>query len=101
MSTNIVAGRTVPYATHPRTADRTSPQGLAIYQRTPTGKVSKLQGKRRREIKGRDGAQDRNRTSDTRIFNPLLYQLSYLGTQCEALYVIEFALARKKTRVPN
>ncbi len=25
------------------------------------------------------GAQDRNRTSDTRIFNPLLYQLSYLG----------------------
>ena len=26
-----------------------------------------------------DGAQDRNRTSDTRIFNPLLYQLSYLG----------------------
>ena len=28
----------------------------------------------------RSGAQDRNRTSDTRIFNPLLYQLSYLGT---------------------
>ena len=27
------------------------------------------------------GAQDRNRTSDTRIFNPLLYQLSYLGTR--------------------
>ncbi len=27
----------------------------------------------------KDGAQDRNRTSDTRIFNPLLYQLSYLG----------------------
>ena len=26
------------------------------------------------------GAQDRNRTSDTRIFNPLLYQLSYPGT---------------------
>ena len=25
------------------------------------------------------GAQGRNRTSDTRIFNPLLYQLSYLG----------------------
>ncbi len=24
-------------------------------------------------------AQDRNRTSDTRIFSPLLYQLSYLG----------------------
>ena len=26
------------------------------------------------------GAQSRNRTSDTRIFNPLLYRLSYLGT---------------------
>ena len=26
-----------------------------------------------------NGAQGRNRTSDTRIFNPLLYQLSYLG----------------------
>ena len=25
------------------------------------------------------GAQRRNRTTDTRIFNPLLYQLSYLG----------------------
>jgi hypothetical protein len=27
----------------------------------------------------KSGAQSRNRTSDTRIFNPLLYQLSYLG----------------------
>ena len=27
-----------------------------------------------------NGAQGRNRTSDTRIFNPLLYQLSYLGS---------------------
>ena len=26
-----------------------------------------------------DGAQGRNRTTDTRIFNPLLYQLSYLA----------------------
>ena len=25
------------------------------------------------------GASDRNRTSDTRIFSPLLYQLSYRG----------------------
>ena len=48
-----------------------------------------------------NGAQGRNRTSDTRIFNPLLYQLSYLGTQCEALYVIEFAVARKKTQSPK
>lgn len=26
------------------------------------------------------GARGRNRTSDTRIFSPLLYQLSYPGT---------------------
>jgi hypothetical protein len=32
-------------------------------------------------IMQKNGAQDRNRTSDTRIFNPLLYQLSYLGTR--------------------
>ena len=34
-----------------------------------------------REISGLDGAQGRNRTTDTRIFNPLLYQLSYLGVR--------------------
>ena len=27
----------------------------------------------------KNGAQGRNRTTDTRIFNPLLYRLSYLG----------------------
>ena len=27
------------------------------------------------------GADDWNRTSDTRIFNPLLYQLSYIGNK--------------------
>jgi hypothetical protein len=30
----------------------------------------------------RDGGQGRNRTTDTRIFNPLLYQLSYLAILC-------------------
>ena len=29
-----------------------------------------------------NGAQTRNRTKDTRIFSPLLYQLSYLGKHC-------------------
>ena len=29
-----------------------------------------------------DGGQGRNRTADTRIFSPLLYQLSYLATYC-------------------
>jgi hypothetical protein len=28
------------------------------------------------------GGQGRNRTVDTRIFNPLLYQLSYLAAVC-------------------
>ncbi len=31
-----------------------------------------------------NGAQTRNRTKDTRIFSPLLYQLSYLGTRSRA-----------------
>ena len=31
-----------------------------------------------------DGAQGRNRTADTGIFNPLLYQLSYLGKSEES-----------------
>jgi hypothetical protein len=35
---------------------------------------------------GKDGARDRNRTSDTRIFNPLLYQLSYPGTSWWRVY---------------
>ncbi len=30
-------------------------------------------------LRGSRCAQNRNRTSDTRIFSPLLYQLSYLG----------------------
>ena len=29
--------------------------------------------------KVKDGGQGRNRTTDTRIFSPLLYQLSYLA----------------------
>ena len=38
-----------------------------------------MQDEKARLIKGVGGAQGRNRTTDTRIFNPLLYQLSYLG----------------------
>ena len=47
-----------------------------------------------------NGAQGRNRTTDTRIFSPLLYQLSYLGDatreprQAFGLYVITGALSR-------
>ena len=32
------------------------------------------------EIEKRNGAGGQNRTVDTRIFSPLLYQLSYPGT---------------------
>src|SRR5260370_40288522 len=32
-----------------------------------------------RRISGTSSAQGRNRTTDTRIFSPLLYRLSYLG----------------------
>lgn len=34
---------------------------------------------RRLDLRRRGSAQGRNRTSDTGIFSPLLYQLSYLG----------------------
>jgi hypothetical protein len=32
-------------------------------------------------LKGLNGAQRWDRTTDTRIFSPLLYQLSYLGNK--------------------
>ncbi|MFM2120655.1 MAG: hypothetical protein RL722_2123 [Pseudomonadota bacterium] len=35
--------------------------------------------KRGHELRTVFGGQGRNRTTDTRIFNPLLYQLSYLA----------------------
>tara|TARA_B100000035_G_scaffold284969_1_gene268242 strand:- start:156 stop:425 length:270 start_codon:yes stop_codon:yes gene_type:complete len=47
-----------------------------------------------------NGAQGRDRTTDTRIFSPLLYQLSYLGDETRnarqdlGLYVITSALSR-------
>ena len=46
---------------------------VALYQMSYTRKYVVAQPQR--------GAQGRNRTSDTRIFSPLLYQLSYLGIQ--------------------
>ena len=42
-----------------------------------------------------DGAQGRNRTTDTRIFSPLLYQLSYLGLNA----ISEAAMAERITEV--
>jgi hypothetical protein len=44
------------------------------------GGARRLNAKSRAE-RGFHGAQRQNRTADTRIFNPLLYRLSYLGGQ--------------------
>ncbi|MEY4748983.1 MAG: hypothetical protein RIQ60_1197 [Pseudomonadota bacterium] len=40
------------------------------------------------------GGQGRNRTTDTRIFNPLLYQLSYLALREAELYHQKQLIAR-------
>ena len=40
-----------------------------------------------------NGASTRDRTRDTRIFNPLLYQLSYRGENCLALSGVFTCLA--------
>ncbi len=58
-----------------RTPDRTSPahsQRLTYPADNPTKqKAHRVDGL------SRNGGLGRNRTTDTRIFNPLLYQLSY------------------------
>ena len=41
------------------------------------------------------GGQGRNRTTDTRIFSPLLYQLSYLA-ESRALYARGFSRRRER-----
>ena len=41
-----------------------------------------------------NGAQRWNRTTDTRIFSPLLYQLSYLGTRVNILLLNIFQSKR-------
>ena len=48
-----------------------------------SGSVRALRGRaaRIRNLSGRSGAWGRIRTTDTRIFNPLLYQLSYPGRE--------------------
>ena len=55
-------------------------------------KILPLVGRFTRKLKGTQGirvvigAQGRNRTTDTRIFSPLLYRLSYLGLECGSAY---------------
>ena len=48
---------------------------------------------------GKECAQGRDRTSDTRIFSPLLYQLSYLGVQNRAHWLPWRANNDKSSRV--
>ena len=44
-----------------------------LLKRHPQSKTPQLLAK----LRGQTGGLGRNRTTDTRIFNPLLYQLSY------------------------
>ena len=47
-------------------------------------------------------AQNRNRTSDTRIFSPLLYQLSYLGLQrVSCVTTLVFYMENAKMSIPS
>ena len=45
------------------------------------------------------GAQGRNRTADTRIFNPLLYRLSYLGESEFFLYRVRVLTVNRKVQL--
>ena len=62
---------------------------------TTCGSIREVLGKNRAdessETLNMNGAQGRNRTTDTRIFSPLLYRLSYLGI------AIICGMARKKS----
>ncbi len=51
---------------------------------------------RRRELAG--GGQGRNRTTDTRIFSPLLYRLSYLAFFGFVAFVDEAAILHSRTK---
>jgi hypothetical protein len=45
--------------------------------------------------------QGRNRTADTRIFSPLLYQLSYLAEGlCNVLICLDFLKLRERDSSP-
>ena len=58
----------------------TNERGAALLSPCTKLALSKDKAEAIQWLGGESGAQSRNRTSDTRIFNPLLYQLSYLGT---------------------
>ncbi len=49
--------------------------------------------------KNNRGAETQNRTGDTRIFSPLLYRLSYLGTNGDLIVSEKFV--KKKNPAPG
>ena len=55
-------------------------------------KARKLPSKKSKK----SGAQGRNRTTDTGIFSPLLYQLSYLGTRHQIKYLSLNSIKNRK-----
>ena len=84
-----------------RTCDIQLPK-LALYQ----AELRPVVTRRKNEISGhKNGGSGRDRTADTRIFNPLLYQLSYRATSCRphlrgagSLYTFLTRLASKKLK---
>jgi hypothetical protein len=71
---------------------------IGIQKSETTSKTADTKKPPRGWFFSRTGGQGRNRTADTRIFNPLLYQLSYLANREAKLYrlIWKFASARLK-----
>ena len=67
------AARSLPHT--PENSARTETTRQLGFIRKPIKKNSDIS-----EFASRIGGQGRDRTGDTRIFSPLLYQLSYLAT---------------------
>ncbi len=64
-----------------RQQEKSLTHSLTLTKKAPTSKTGKC-------LK-LNGAETRNRTRDTRIFSPLLYRLSYLGTSYGEGYLHE------------
>src|SRR3546814_2857715 len=72
--TNHIGAGMICYADSRRTAENPYFTRLYKERQRSSGKWSDLR-------RGVNGAQGRNRTTDTMIFSHVLYQLSYLGTR--------------------
>src|SRR5262249_11991799 len=83
---SLGAGRHRPWSVDMRTSPRITwpPTPERSISRRAQIRHSNIQPENRRDCKSAknkdgSGGQGRNRTTDTRIFSPLLYQLSYLA----------------------